>query len=93
MEKLPVKELIEMQKRWKEIYDTFEVSGMGERGIHVQLGAIPQIAPVENWTLNRDRGDTIYPYEHSIILDGVKFFAISAHPLKTKLIIQEDEEG
>lgn len=88
----PVHELIEMQKRWKEIYDTFEVSGMGERGIHVQLRAIPQIAPVENWTLNIDRGDTTYPYEHSITLDGVKFFAISVHPLKTKLIIQEEEE-
>lgn len=43
------------------------------------LEQLQQIAPVSAWSVSYDLSGGVYPYRFSVVVDGVRFFTLSAH--------------
>jgi hypothetical protein len=65
----------------REYSETGLYSLQPSNGVHIDAESLTDVAPLEQWKLNIDRGVTQYPFEHRITVHGVMFFAVSAEPI------------
>jgi hypothetical protein len=64
-------------------FGTTTLSGILDCGIHIQHDQMEEFAPLADWTLNVKRSDqNTYPFEHSVIVDGVRVFCITKEPIE-----------
>jgi hypothetical protein len=79
--KLELARLCQLQREFSDMYRRFDVCGISLNGVQIQASGMADFAPLSNWTLNVDRGDDTFPFEHFIVIDGVKFHCISVNPI------------
>jgi len=51
-------------------------------GVHIREDRLEDVAPLSEWNLNQKRNSEDYPFEHSIVVEGVTFFVISVKPIE-----------
>lgn len=73
-----LKELAEMQKRFKAIYDESGLCGISNNSVHITEEEFFDNFEPENCS---ERTSDTY-YEYSATLDGVKFMCLSARDIK-----------
>lgn len=75
---IPVARVIELQREFAALYHSTNLISLRESFVHIAPEGMADIAPLAEWSLNNDRHDETFPYEHSIIVSGVMFQAITA---------------
>lgn len=78
-----VKRLARLMKAEAKEYRETGFIAFASGGDFVQITAevMSEVAPLSEWTLNQDRGVGPYPYNHTVVIDGVMFLAISGEPI------------
>jgi len=73
--KINVDLLTVLYRLYVDEYENTGFTAIQEWGIHINLDAIEEVAPLDKWNI-KNRGDGIYPYELYIHVNGAKFFAL-----------------
>ena len=90
MDARTIKTIISLEKRFHALYWKMDglislspsVEGGAGMGVHVRKEVMQDIAPLNEWTLNKDRHAEVYPYLHTVMIDDVTFYAISTDPIE-----------
>ena len=72
---LNIDEVVEMQKRFTELYQTTNIIAVSTKGVQLYTIEALQELPGE-MHIKELSGDMDYPYEHYKIIDGVTFFTV-----------------
>ena len=76
---LDVNKLIRLQKEFSEEYGG--MCGISQQCVQIRHDVMEQVAPLDEWTLNKKRDCATFPFEHFIMRDGVKFMSITDEKL------------
>lgn len=81
-------ELLEIARKVHGLYFADQVISVDPRfggpAVFISESQLANWAPLSYWTLNEPREDAVYPYGHSIQIDGVLIYAISSEPVLDK---------
>ena len=83
MKTINAKKIVKLLKSLDATIRNTEVIAYHNYGVHVTNRGMTEIAPLTEWTLNKPvvtgpGFENLYPYNHTIIIDGIEFFAMSS---------------